>query len=43
MTLLAPDITFLRETMEEGELIKKSLESLLPGWSFLALDGVKGV
>jgi len=41
LTLEHPDVILLQETLGVGDVIKNSLESWLPGWSFLTLD-VKG-
>jgi exonuclease III len=32
------DVIFLQETMGVSELVVASLESLFPGWSFVAVD-----
>jgi exonuclease III len=34
----SPDIIFLQETLGVSEVVVKSLEALLPGWSFVAVD-----
>lgn len=35
---VGPDVLFLQETLGSSGAIKEALQSLLPGWEFMALD-----
>lgn len=40
ISLLGPQIIFLQETMGSRDVVKGTLESWLPRWSFEAVDAV---